>query len=160
MQPPAIPITIRKTLVGQFIIWFFGLSAVGILLGAAMGLQPSNPTLSSLLGAGAFTAILVTLIASYVYGLSRITITAEQLDVVNWNSIVSQNNAVCEWRQVQDVDFKKSGILGLTFDFGTLLVQTAGTERNLKITYVPRVEWARNLIAEYAENAVTPVKEQ
>lgn len=154
------PTVIRKSFVGLVLIYLFGILAVGILGVAALYLSTTQHDFAILLLIMAIVVAIVTLLQAYVYNLSRIVITAEQLDVVNWTSIINQNNAVCEWHQVEDIDFKKSGILGLLFDYGTLLIQTAGTERNLRITMVPRVEHARDYMAALADSAPTLVHEE
>ncbi len=151
---PGQTIIIRKSIVGFLVILFLGaLLTLALALGALLTQRTGQTQLAYLMYVVAAVTILATFIQAYVYSISRITLTAKQMDVVNWNSLVSQNDAVCEWEQVQDVDFKKGGILGIVFDFGTLLVQTAGTERNLRITNVPNVEHWRDFIAGLADAA-------
>ncbi|HET6925072.1 MAG TPA: hypothetical protein VFH39_04540 [Candidatus Saccharimonadales bacterium] len=159
---PTLPVTIRKSFIGLFAIYLVGFLLTVALLGAGLYLllrTDSRPLGVVLLAVAAFT-VLGTLVQGYVYSLCRIVLTEAELDVINWSSLFSQNNAVCEWRMVNDVDFKKAGILSFLFDYGTLLVQTAGTERNLRISYVPRVEKVRDLIAQLADTAITPVRSE
>jgi hypothetical protein len=144
---PTLPITIRKSFVGFVAIYLAGGSLSVALALAAIYLQAAQPDLALIMIVVSMVAGIGTLVQSYVYNISRIVLTATELDVINWNSLVSQGNAICEWSQVQDIDFKKGGIFSLIFDYGTLLIQTAGTDRNLRINYVPRVEHWRDYIA-------------
>jgi len=158
---PTLPIIIRKSIIGLvgIIAGGVGLSAA-LTVGVLYMINTGQQDFAYLILVALIVVALGTVVQTYVYNLSRIIITSQQLDVVVWNSIVSQNNAVCEWNQVQDIDFRKSGIFGLLFDYGTLLVQTAGNERNLRITMVPQVEHWRDYMAHLADTAVQPVHEQ
>jgi membrane protein YdbS with pleckstrin-like domain len=101
----------------------------------------------------------VTVTQAYVYTLSRIVMDGAEMRVINWPTLFYSNVAVCEWREVQDVDVRKGGIFSQIFDYGTLFVQTAGTERNLRIPMIPNCEHWRDYIAQQADQAATPVQD-
>lgn len=70
-------------------------------------------------------------------------VTDEALQVADWRSLTSERAAVTEYRYVEDGDANVSGIFGMLFGYGTLYVQAAGTERNLKLTMALRQSLAR-----------------
>jgi hypothetical protein len=157
------PIIIRKSPVGLFFIYLVGAVLVaGLLLGLTATIHQQGLTLTDtlpkLLLLGVLVVVLGTFVQAYVYMLSRVEVNATELRFVTWLSVFSSNVAVCDWRQIQNVDVKKAGIFSQAFDYGTLLVQTAGTERNLRITMIPQCEHWRDVIAQRADGAVMPVR--
>jgi hypothetical protein len=153
----AAPIVIHKSAFGLFLIWLVGFALTALLILAAAAAAATKA--AYIYGAIAGVVLVATIIQAYVYNLSTVVLTATALRFTNWITIAYSNAAICEWRQVTDVDVKKGGIFSQLGDFGTLLVQTAGTERNLRIPMIPNVERVRDLIAAQADAAVTPVKE-
>lgn len=158
---PALPITIKKSVIGLLGILLVGTFLIGVLLvGGAIVHNQGNHTLSLVLFAVAAITVLLTLVQAYVYQLSQVELTEAGIKVVAWQTLFFSNVAITEWNQVQDVDVKKTSIFGQLFDYGTLLVQTAGTDRNLTLTYIPAVEQWRDYMATLADNAVQPVRNQ
>ncbi len=154
------PILIRKHWFGLFLIYLSGFLAVALILGAmyVLILQGTmSVQLYATLSVILVIILLATLVSAYVYRLSSIVLTDVGMTVTNWNSLFFSNVAVCEWKQLQDVDVKKGGVFSQVLDYGTLLVQTAGTERNLEIPMIPRVEHWRDYIAATADAAPTKV---
>lgn len=101
------------------------------------------------------TVLAATIITAYVYRLSFIAITDDQLEITNWYTLFYDSQTVCEWNQVEDINVKRGGIFSQILGFGTLLVQTAGTQNNLTMTMVPKVESLRNEMATRADQATT-----
>lgn len=145
---PGQTISIRKSLVGLVIIYLvgFGIAAMLALCGYWQRLA-GQTDLSLLLFACAGASVLFTMLQAIVYNMSRIILSDLQLDIANWNSIVSNDTAQCDWSQVQDVDIKKSGLLPMVFDYGTLRINTASGDGVFRITYIPKVEYWRDVIA-------------
>jgi 4-amino-4-deoxy-L-arabinose transferase-like glycosyltransferase len=151
---PGQTITITKSAVGQLLIVLAGILLTGLLAAAAWWLRRDGQTLlGECMFAAAVVAALGMAMQNYVYALSRIVLTDKQLTVTNWTSVIASDVAVCDWSQVQDVAVQKGGILPLLFDYGSLLIQTAGTERNLRINYIPKVEYWRDVIEQRADAA-------
>lgn len=64
-------------------------------------------------------------------------ITNERIVDVDWNSLVYRDVAVAEMTQVEDVREAQIGVLSGIFDYGSVYVQTAGTEQNIEFFNVP-----------------------
>lgn len=154
------PIIIHKHPVGLFLIALAGIGAISLLLGITSSLftQGQLTVQLYLLVVVAFVAIVLsTVVSLYVYNLSTITLTTESVDVSNWRSLFQDSAGTTEWRNIQDVTAKKNGILSFIFDYGTLTIQTAGTEDNLVLPMVPRIEYWRSYVEKLANDAKTPV---
>jgi hypothetical protein len=57
----------------------------------------------------------------------------------------------------QDIDVKKGGIFAMIFNDGTLVVQAAGTERNLRLPMVPSGERYRDMMMQQVDLAARRV---
>lgn len=97
-----------------------------------------------LLGFGACIVILlVTVVSVAVYSAPKIVLTDQGIEVQNWASLFASTNSTCDWSEIEVITVKKPGPLAGMFGYGTILVQTAGVQTDLTLTYVPRVDyWA------------------
>jgi len=153
----AQPTIIRKHWFGLLVILLTGLvvELAFVLAMTAMFFQGTlTPNLYAFLGTIMIIVLLIDLVVAYVYRLSSIVFTENGITITNWQTLFFSNTAVCEWNQVEDVMAKQGGVFSQLLLFGTILVQTAGTERNLKMTMVPRVQYWRATIE--AKATTTP----
>ena len=86
------------------------------------------------------------LVATYLY-LNFITwyfnislITDRRVVDIDFASLVYKNVAVTKLELVQDVSYTQVGVLRTFFDFGNVLVQTAGTIDNFEFDSAPKPE--------------------
>ncbi|MDE2100927.1 MAG: PH domain-containing protein [Patescibacteria group bacterium] len=143
------PIIIHKHWFGLAVIEVLGAGAAALLLGGALYYKPVSLPEAYLLVVGSALATLTTLILIYVYNKNYIELSDEALRVAVWNTPFSSNVAECHYSEIEDADVVK-GFFGSLFDFGTLAIQTAGTERNLVLRLVPHPERVRDEIMQRA----------
>ena len=97
--------------------------------------------------------LLITVLQLRVYSLGEIVITPTDITANNWRTLFADQSETADFNKIQDVTFKKGGILTQLLDYGTLQVQTAGTEVNLTLSYVPKVEYWAKVIQQQADSA-------
>jgi uncharacterized membrane protein YdbT with pleckstrin-like domain len=154
---PTLPITIYKHWIGYVFISAVGLSLVGAIILAIYTLHQEhtlNEELYYILGGFAIVVLLGTLVALYVYSLSNILITEQGITVTNWGNILTSQEAELAWIRVQDVTVSKDGVLPQILGYGTLLIQTAGTDKNFLFTYTPNPDYWETYLSDRA--AATP----
>jgi hypothetical protein len=155
------PIIIKKSLIGLFLIVLGGTVLIAAL---ALGLDvlylqgQLDPQLYAFVSFAIIITLLATLISAYVYVISYIQLDDQGITVSDWMSLFSDSKAMTEWNKVQDVNIRKPGVLAQIADYGTLLVQTAGTDRNLVLPYIPNVEHWQEYIQAKADAAPELVK--
>ena len=89
----------------------------------------------------------IGLIAARVYWLSTIVLTTTGIKVNSWLSLFYDIESECTWSRVQDVTATQAGIVAQLFDYGTLLIQTAGTHTYLQLNTVPDADaWRARII--------------
>lgn len=82
------------------------------------------------------TAVM-TLISALLYRSNVIYITNEKIAQVLYISIFNRKVSQLNIGDVQDVTVSQKGILASTFNYGRLVVETAGEQQNYFFTYVP-----------------------
>jgi uncharacterized membrane protein YdbT with pleckstrin-like domain len=150
-----LPQTIKKSWVGYVWIIFVGVAVVSIIWSGIFYLGRTG-----LLDDGTFwmlaivslLAALITFVYLYVYDLSYIELDADGIKAENWSSLLSQVDVNAEWFRVQDVGVEQHG-LGVILNYGTLTIQTAGTQQRVLMTMVPQPEMWQGIISEIADLA-------
>ncbi|MDI9934710.1 hypothetical protein QM806_04475 [Rhodococcus sp. IEGM 1351] len=149
MEEPALPITIHRSIIGLLVIVIRGLLVFGLLLALAYWLKAQNPadTLPlAILGLMSVVVILVTIVQVVVYDLATLTLREQGIAVSNWATLFVSKEAVADWDQIEDITVEQSGPIAGLLGIGTILVQTAGTQTNFRLTWVPRVKYWRDFI--------------
>lgn len=158
MQAPTV---IRKHWFGLVVIVLAALIVELALVLAMVTMYDQGsltPNLYAFLGTIMIVVLLIDLVTAYVYRLSSIVLTDAGITIANWQTLFFSNTAVCEWNQVEDVQAKQGGVFAQILGFGTLLIQTAGTQTNITMTMVPRVQYWRSYIEKKAAEAPTLTK--
>ncbi len=89
----------------------------------------------------------------WYYNISIIT-TKHVLDIY-LQDLVSKKVSATEVSKVQDVDFKQTGTIPTIFNYGDVIIQTAGTELNFVADAVPNPE----LVVQIVESLIGKKKE-
>jgi membrane protein YdbS with pleckstrin-like domain len=89
----------------------------------------------------------------YVYNLSFLGVSADKIIFVRWLTLFSSQEAVCEWRDIEDITIQQGNILAQLFGYGSLTIETAGTKPNLTMPNVPAVESLRDYLLSKAESS-------
>lgn len=79
-------------------------------------------------------------------------ITNERVVDIDWNSITNREVTMALISKIQDVTPKQIGVLFSIFDFGSIFVQTAGTEPNIEFLNVPHPQLVARKIQELMQN--------
>lgn len=65
-------------------------------------------------------------------------VTNERVVDVDWISLLYKQLSSTQIERIQDVTYNQGGILDAFFDFGNVLIQTAGSEPNFEFDAVPK----------------------
>lgn len=64
-------------------------------------------------------------------------ITDERIIDVDFNSLLSRNESYAKLDNIEDITAKTKGALGAIFNYGDVVIQTAGTQSNFEFLNVP-----------------------
>lgn len=79
----------------------------------------------------------MTIIASWLYVNNVIFVTTEKIAQVLYISLFNRKISQLSIGDVQDVTVTQKGILAHIFNYGTLVIETAGEQQNYTFTYIP-----------------------
>lgn len=77
-------------------------------------------------------------IASIIYRSNVIFVTNEKVAQVQYTSLFSRKISQLSIGDIQDVTVTQKGIFPRIFNYGTLVIETAGEQQNYTFTYVPK----------------------
>lgn len=159
-------------IVGIYAEAVIGLLAVfGLLLAVAPNFFTglSNQAYKIMVGViifGLAVLILFLFVATYVYRQSRLLVTDRSLVQILQKSLFIRKISRLSMSNVEDVTAEERGMLSTIFNYGTIIVQTAGTLDNFIFPYCPdpakyadqiieaRQRYARALEEEHEEELV------
>jgi uncharacterized membrane protein YdbT with pleckstrin-like domain len=143
---------IRKHPIGLFIIYATGLT-IAVLLFAiftiggtvldsdSLGLGIDIAQFRSIIiFIGLLLAVLstgITLIAAYLYKHNVMLVTTEKIAQVLYRTLFDRKISQLSIGDVQDVTVTQKGVLARLFNFGTIVIETAGEQQNYRFTYTP-----------------------
>lgn len=142
---------IRKHWFGLFLILLTGAFVVVALLGIIAA--ASSNTIIQAIGLGDLStirgllaalvllllvgSIIITAIAAFLFVSSVIFVTSEKIAQVYYVSLFHKKISQLSIGDVQDVTVVKKGIFAHIFNYGTLVIETAGEQQNYTFTFVP-----------------------
>jgi len=139
-------VVVKRTVVGLVIIYLEALAVVLALVAIGIFVAPDlfgnlSDNSMKLVAAGMVFAIallvLILLIVSYVYRQSRFIVTDRSLIQVLQKSLFIRTVSRLSMSNVEDVTAEQRGILPTMFNYGTLVVQTAGEMDNFVFPWCP-----------------------
>lgn len=160
---------IRKHPIGLLLILFIGvLVGAAILLVAALTASADLNAFLSTSGLNDMKGILMmiyiillvialagTLIGAFIYRSNVIYITSEKLAQVQYASLFNRKISQLSIGDVQDVSVQQKGIIAHLFNYGTLVVETAGEQQNYTFTFVPHpYERSKDIVGAHERNLV------
>lgn len=159
---------IRKHPFGLFIIYFTGAAISAIIfsflvlgpmlfdkdfLGLSIELGAVRPVaigLGFLLTVGGLVG---TAIGAYLYQANVVLITSEKIAQLLYTSLFNRKISQLSIGDVQDVSVQQKGIFARLFNYGTLVVETAGEQNNYIFTYTPQpYETGKAIVGAHEEN--------
>lgn len=154
---------IHRHPIGIILIILVGLIAIIAMVVVLIQLLPdafTNSSTQSSAVAAAFVIIslvtLFVLIAIYIYRQSRLLVTNKNLAQIVQRTLFSRKVSELSMSNVEDVSVEQQGILATIFNYGTLVVQTAGEMENFIFKLCPNPNKFSEMILEarqaYAES--------
>lgn len=142
---------VRKHPFGMFIIIFGGIALAFATLIATSVVSGYLSNNAGLLGAGAGSLLspivmivgivfagligLGTLVGMYIYENDVMLVTSEKLAQMIYKSIFNRNISQLSIGDVQDVNVNQKGIFAHLFNYGTIVIETAGEQQNYNFTF-------------------------
>lgn len=141
---------------------FISLSVfVGSLLLAAnlesLGLDGSGALRSIIIFAGLILSLLVlgmTGISLALYGRNVVFVTNDKIAEVTYRSLFNRKTTQLSMGQLEDVTVLQRGIFPRVFDYGTIIIETAGELETCIFTMVPTPHKFSHIIIEAHEDNV------
>lgn len=142
---------VRKHPFGLFLIYLTGvivsLVLFGVLVAVALFLRDNNSSGSGF-GATESIAILVgivltllalavTGIAGFLYNSNVLFVTSDKIAQILNKSIFSRKISQLKIGDIQDVTVHQNGVFARIFNYGTIIVETAGEQQNYIFSYSP-----------------------
>ena len=153
-----LPTIITKHWIGYAAILGVGFGVTAMIWAMIYALA-GTPSLSATAGVALLFAsavvLLISIVQVWVYSLSYVEITEEAIRVVNYRTLFWKSNSVTEWVRVQDVTVQSANIFATSFNYGTLVVQTAGTEQGLILPMIPDPTYWQAVVAQLADQATS-----
>lgn len=81
--------------------------------------------------------VIYLFVATYIYHQSRLLVTDKNLIQISQKSLFIRKVSRLSFSNVEDVSSDMRGILSTIFNYGTLLIQTAGERPNFDFRYCP-----------------------
>jgi uncharacterized membrane protein YdbT with pleckstrin-like domain len=137
---------VRRSLVGLIGIYLVAIVAVAAIIGLVIAISPdafesSGSNFSSSLSAVIFISViflaLIIFTVTYVYRQSRLLVTNKSLVQIMQKTLFSRKVSRLSMSNVEDVNEEQRGFWSSFFNYGTLTIQTAGTEDNFIFTLCP-----------------------
>ena len=82
-------------------------------------------------------AIIVTAIAAYLYQHNIMLVTTDKIAQLLYLSIFNRKISQLSINDVQDVTVTQRGIFAHAFNYGTIVIETAGEQQNYTFTFAP-----------------------
>jgi hypothetical protein len=138
---------VRRSIIGLVAIYLVAFLAVAAVTTLVIVLSPSTFKTSSASISGPLSAVillsavllvLILFTATYVYRQSRLLVTDKSLVQILQKTLFIRKVSRLNMSNVEDVSEEQRGIFASIFNYGTLTVQTAGTEDNFIFTLCPK----------------------
>lgn len=139
---------VRRDLFGLFVVYFeviLGyIAGVVLLFFLSSTLFPNTEasqlhrTQAVILGVVAILLWLVLVIYTYIYRQSKLIITDKNLTQILQNGLFSRKVSELSMANVEDVTANQRGFFATIFNYGDLIVETAGEQANFKFIFCPK----------------------
>jgi uncharacterized membrane protein YdbT with pleckstrin-like domain len=160
---------VHRSLIGLVGIYVVAIIAVGAIFALLIALSPDtfsadsdsiSPQLSAIMVVAAILLVLILFTATYVYRQSRLLVTDKSLVQILQKTLFIRKVSRLSMSNVEDVNEEQRGILASIFNYGTLTVQTAGTEDNFVFSLCPSPARLADRIIEARQAYAKSVQEE
>lgn len=170
LEPGECVLTVvYRSAVGLIGIYLVSFVAVAAIIGLFITISPDtfdtssdsiSPALSAIFVLGAALLVLILFTATYIYRQSRLLVTDRSLVQIVQKTLFIRRVSRLSMSNVEDVNEEQRGILASIFNYGTLTVQTAGTEDNFIFTLCPNPTGLADRIIEARQNYAKSLEEK
>ena len=170
LEPGETVVTVvRRSLIGLVAIYLVAIVAVGAIFALLIALSPDtfdtsgdniSPQLSIIMVVAAILLVLILFTATYVYRQSRLLITDRSLVQILQKTLFNRKVSRLSMSNVEDVNEEQRGIISSIFNYGTLTIQTAGTEDNFVFTLCPNPTRLADIIIEARQAYAKSIQEE
>jgi uncharacterized membrane protein YdbT with pleckstrin-like domain len=160
---------VHRSIIGLVGIYVVAIIAVGAIFALLIALSPDtfsadsdsiSPQLSAIMVVAAILLVLILFTATYVYRQSRLLVTDKSLVQILQKTLFIRKVSRLSMSNVEDVNEEQRGILASIFNYGTLTVQTAGTEDNFVFSLCPSPARLADRIIEARQAYAKSVQEE
>jgi hypothetical protein len=160
---------VRRTVIGLLGIYLVAFVAVVAIVALIILLAPGtfdtsepniSPQLSGIMILGAFLLVMILFTVTYIYRQSRLIITDRSLVQVVQRTLFIRKVSRLNFANVEDVSAEQRGILASIFDYGTLMVQTAGERDNFEFSFCPHPNTLADRIIEARQRYAESIQEE
>jgi hypothetical protein len=160
---------VRRSIIGLVAIYLVAFLAVAAVTTLVIVLSPSTFKTSSASISGPLSAVillsavllvLILFTATYVYRQSRLLVTDKSLVQILQKTLFIRKVSRLNMSNVEDVSEEQRGIFASIFNYGTLTVQTAGTEDNFIFTLCPKPAALADRIIEARQAYAKSIEEE
>jgi uncharacterized membrane protein YdbT with pleckstrin-like domain len=160
---------VRRSSVGLAGIYLVAIAAIAAIVGLVLAMSPSefdtssyniSPALGALILVSATLLVLVLFTATYIYRQSRLLVTDKSLVQIMQKTLFNRKVSRLSMSNVEDVSEEQRGLISSLFNYGTLTVQTAGTEDNFIFTLCPNPTMLADRIIEARQAYAKSIEEE
>src|SRR5579862_2461035 len=160
---------VHRSVAGLIGIYAVAIAAVAAIVGLVIAVAPGtfqtssssiSSSLSAVIAMSAIFLAVVLFVVTYVYRQSRLLVTNKSLVQVLQKTLLIRKVSRLSMSNVEDVNEEQRGILANIFNYGTLTVQTAGTEDNFVFTLCPNPTSLADRIIEARQAYAKSIEEE
>src|SRR5690606_1761851 len=97
--------------------------------------------------------VAMTAIGAYLYQSNIVIVTSEKVTQLLYKTIFDRKISQLSIGDVQDVTVTQKGIFARIFNYGTLVIETAGEQQNYNFSYTPNpYQTAKLIVGAHEEN--------
>lgn len=157
----ALLFEIRKHWFGMFVIYLVGVfimaGSIAVAIGAALmndvNFEPIKMPVILLAFLFSLLAVAGTAIAAYLYKSNVMLITSDKIAQLLVQGIFHRKVSQLSIGDVQDVTVRQNGVFPHAFNYGTLVIETAGEQQNYTYTFTPDpYKAAKAMVGAHEEN--------
>jgi len=96
--------------------------------------------------------VIFLILATWIYNRSLLIVTTRNVTLINQVGLFNRKVSELAMTNIEDVTAQKKGIFQTIFNFGTLVVETAGEQNNFVYTYCTNPNVAAKIILDARES--------
>jgi hypothetical protein len=170
LEPGECVLTVvHRSVIGLVGIYLVTVLAIGAITALVISLSPGtfqtsdeniSGSLMAMMTLSAVLVVLILFVATYVYRQSRLLVTDRSLVQIVQKTLFIRRVSRLSMSNVEDVNEEQRGVLASIFNYGTLTVQTAGTEDNFVFTLCPNPARLADKIIEARQAFAKSIQEE